>query len=150
MRKTPAGRRAVTRLPAPQLPPEVMARRVERLSHAVHERRALEVLYGGAWRVVHPHALGETGTGKLGLLTWQTAGLARGPGNPGEGWRLFDIARIEDAQVLRATFAPRPREAEATWTKGIGAPLAEVPPREAALEPAIPVAAVPDPFRLGA
>lgn len=141
MRQTPAGRRANRptpgRLPAPELPPETMARRVARLSRAVRERRALEVLYGGAWRVVHPHALGETGTGRLGLLTWQTAGLARGPGSPGEGWRLFDVARIEDAKLLRATFSPRPREAEA-WTKGISAPLAEVPPREAALGGVVP------------
>jgi hypothetical protein len=109
-----------------------MNRRIARLARAVQERRALELLYGGAWRVVHPHALGEMGTGRLGLLTWQTAGLARGPGSPGEGWRMFDVARIEEARALRATFAPRPREG-AAWTAGISAPLAEVPPREAAL-----------------
>lgn len=126
-----------------------MARRVARLSRAVRERRALEVLYGGAWRVVHPHALGEMGTGRLGLLTWQTAGLVRGPGSPGEGWRMFDVARIEDAELLRATFAPRPREAEA-WTKGIGAPLAEVPSREVALGAALAAGVLPDPFSVGA
>ncbi|WP_426954768.1 WYL domain-containing protein [Muricoccus radiodurans] len=131
MRKTPSRRRATS--PSPDLPPDVMARRVARLSRAVRDRRALEILYGGAWRVVHPHALGETGTGRLGLLTWQTAGRTAGPQNPGEGWRMFDVARIEDAELLRATFAPRPREG-AAWTAGIERPLAEVPSREAALE----------------
>ena len=115
----------------PELPPETMRRRVARLSEAVRERRAVELLYGGAWRVVHPHALGRTGTGRTGLLTWQTAGLARGPGSPGEGWRMFDVARIQDARLLHATFTPRPRAAE-RWSSGLPAPLAEVAPREAA------------------
>jgi predicted DNA-binding transcriptional regulator YafY len=117
----------------PELPPEVMERRAERLAEAVRARRALQIRYGGAWRVVHPHALGPTSTGKLGLLTWQTAGVARGPGDPGEGWRLFDVARIEDAQPLRATFTPRPRAARRGWTVGMPRPAAEVPGREEAL-----------------
>jgi len=98
----------------------------------VRERRALELLYGGAWRVVHPHAIGRMGTGRTGLLTWQTAGLARGPADPGEGWRMFDVARIEATRALRAHFAPRPRGGPA-WTAGIDAPVAEVPPRAEAL-----------------
>ncbi|MBY0338826.1 MAG: WYL domain-containing protein [Acetobacteraceae bacterium] len=134
MRKpTPAGRRAARRPPPPDLPPHIIERRVARLREAVQARRVLELRYGGAWRVVHPHALGRTGTGRIGLLTWQTAGLARGPGSPGEGWRMFDVARIEDARILHATFAPRPRRA-ARWTAGIGTPEAEVPTREAVLE----------------
>lgn len=118
-----------------------MQRRAERLAEAVRTRRVLQILYGGAWRVVHPHALGRTGTGRLGLLTWQTAGVARGPGDGGEGWRMFDVARIEDAQALRATFTPRPRAPRKPWTAGIAAPAAEVPPRDEALAaPAAPVA----------
>jgi WYL domain len=119
--------------PGPELPPERLQRRAERLAEAVRERRTLEIRYGGAWRVVHPHALGRTGTGRLGLLTWQTAGIARGPGYEGEGWRLFDVARIEDAQFLHATFTPRPRKPRKGWTAGIAAPAAEVPSREEAL-----------------
>jgi predicted DNA-binding transcriptional regulator YafY len=109
-----------------------MQRRLDRLSEAVRERRVIELRYGGAWRVVHPHAVGETRTGRLGLLTWQTAGLARGPGFPGEGWRMFDVARIEDARFLHATFVPRPRSAQ-RWTRGLPDPAAEAPSREAAL-----------------
>lgn len=104
-----------------------------RLAEAVRTRHVLHVRYGGAWRVVHPHALGRTGTGRLGLLAWQTAGVARGPGNEGEGWRLFDVARIEKAQFLHANFVPRPRATGKGWTAGIVAPAAEVPPRDEVL-----------------
>ena len=120
-------------IPSPPLSPR-LRRRIARLSLAVRERRALELRYGGAWRVVHPHAIGRTGTGRIGLLTWQTAGLARGPGADGEGWRLFDVSRIQDARALHATFTPRPRPARMrNWTTGIPAPEAAVPPREDAL-----------------
>lgn len=128
MPNTPVGPRAT---PSTS-PPRTLRRRIARLARAVRERRALELLYGGAWRVVHPHALGRTGTGRMGLLTWQTAGLARGPADPGEGWRLFDVARIEASRSLRAHFAPRPRGGPA-WTAGIDAPVAEVPSRDVAL-----------------
>lgn len=133
------------RVPAPELPPDLMRRRAERLAEAVRARRVLQILYGGAWRVVHPHALGRTGTGRLGLLTWQTAGVARGPGDGGEGWRMFDVARIEDAQALRATFTPRPRAPRKGWTAGIAAPAAEVPPRDEALAELVASAAPPPP-----
>jgi hypothetical protein len=136
MRQIPAGLRANASPPASR----TFRRRAARLADAVRERRALELLYGGAWRVVHPHAIGRMGTGRLGLLTWQTAGLARGPGDPGEGWRMFDVARIEGTRALRAHFAPRPRGGPA-WTAGIDTPLAEVPPRaEALAELAAPAA----------
>ena len=128
MRQLIAGPRAEALPPLPK----PLKRRVARLSQAVRERRALELLYGGAWRVVHPHAIGRMGTGRVGLLTWQTAGLARGPGDPGEGWRMFDVARIEGTRAQRAHFAPRPRPGP-SWTAGIGAPVAEVPSRAEAL-----------------
>ncbi|WP_159351252.1 WYL domain-containing protein [Roseomonas harenae] len=128
MRQTLAGLRADASPPLSRN----LRRRVARLSQAVRERRALELLYGGAWRVVHPHAIGRMGTGRIGLLTWQTAGLARGPDDPGEGWRMFDVERIEGSRALRAHFAPRPRGGPA-WTAGIDAPVAEVPSRAEAL-----------------
>ncbi|WP_043833067.1 hypothetical protein [Muricoccus aerilatus] len=135
MRKTPAGPRADASPPLSR----PLRRRIARLAQAVRERRALELFYGGAWRVVHPHAIGRMGTGRVGLLTWQTAGLARGPGDPGEGWRMFDVARIGASRALRAHFAPRPRPGSA-WTPGIDAPVAEVPSRDEALS-AVPLAA---------
>lgn len=126
-------RRPRRRAPAPELAPDLMQRRADYLAEAVRQRRALQLRYGGAWRVVHPHALGRTGTGRLGLLTWQTAGVPRGRGDGGEGWRMFDVARIEDAELLRATFTPRARAARKGWTPGIARPTSEVPSREEVL-----------------
>src|SRR5215212_10249905 len=66
------------------------------LLEALHRRRAVHLLYGGSWRVVHPHALGPTRTGKRAVLCWQTAGAGRS--GVAEGWRLFDLSRIEAAE----------------------------------------------------
>ncbi|MBW8269616.1 WYL domain-containing protein [Caldovatus aquaticus] len=100
-----------------------LARRAAWLGAAVRAHRALYLLYGGSWRVVHPHAVGRTARGKLVLLAWQTAGLGRSGSR--EGWRMFDVARIDGAEELRATFAPRPRtpRAGAAWTPGIRRPI---------------------------
>ena len=87
------------------------------LAEALHLRRAVQLLYDGAWRVVHPHALGRTGKGKLSLLAWQTAGIGRSA-EP-EGWRLFDLGRVAAAEALQASFAPRPQPASGRWTAGI-------------------------------
>jgi predicted DNA-binding transcriptional regulator YafY len=97
---------AIPSLPraAPRAAPRLGAR-AALLAAATRARRALELRYGGAWRVVHPHALGRTSRGRLALLAWQTAG-----GQPGrmEGWRLFDLTRIEAVEPLHAAFTPRP------------------------------------------
>ncbi|WP_165943463.1 WYL domain-containing protein [Roseicella aquatilis] len=95
-----------------------------RLADAVHGRRAVQLLYDGAWRVVHPHALGRSGNGKLQLLAWQTAGLGRSP--LPEGWRMFDLARVGGVELLQAQFAPRPQPADGRWTAGIAEPVAAV------------------------
>lgn len=133
MKAATASGRPRQRASLPEPSPEILRRRAEYLAEAVRLRRALQLLYGGVWRIVHPHALGTTGTGRLGLLTWQTAGRRRSRSEGGEGWRMFDVARIEDAQLLRATFTPRPRAAHKPWTPKIAAPAAEVPPRAQAL-----------------
>jgi hypothetical protein len=87
------------------------------LTEALHRRRAVHLRYDGAWRVVHPHALGRTARGGLSLLAWQTAGFGRSA-EP-EGWRLFDLTRIEATEMLQAGFAPRPQPASGRWTAGI-------------------------------
>ncbi len=38
-----------------------MQRCLARLSAAIRDRRVVEIRYGGAWQVVHPHAVGHTG-----------------------------------------------------------------------------------------
>ena len=95
------------------------------LLEALHRRRAVHLRYGGAWRVVHPHAMGPTRTGKRAVLCWQTAGGGRS--GVAEGWRLFDLARVEAAEMLGATFQPRPRPpAGKGWTSGVPDALAAV------------------------
>lgn len=103
-----------------------LAARAALLTAAIRARRALHLLYGGSWRVVHPHAVGRTSRGTLVLLAWQTAGFGRS--GEREGWRMFDVARIDGAEELRATFAPRPRGPNAGegWTRGILRPVAAV------------------------
>jgi predicted DNA-binding transcriptional regulator YafY len=125
--------------PSPELLSRSLRRRAKRLAEAVQARRVLHICYSGTWRVVHPHALGRTGRGHLGLLTWQTVGVVRGLGNDGEGWRLFNVARIEKIQFLHATFVPRPRAPGRGWTVGIIAPAAEVPSRDEFLAEVAPV-----------
>lgn len=90
------------------------------LTEALHRRRAVQLLYDGAWRVVHPHVVGRTARGGLSLLAWQTAGFGRSA-EP-EGWRLFDLGRVEAAEMLQAGFAPRERPASGRWTAGIKDP----------------------------
>jgi hypothetical protein len=94
------------------------------LADAVHGRRAVQLFYDGAWRVVHPHALGRSSKGKLSLLAWQTAGLGRSA-EP-EGWRMFDLGRVQAVELLQAHFAPRPQPANGRWTAGIAEPVAAV------------------------
>jgi len=87
------------------------------LADALHRRRAVQILYDGAWRVVHPHAIGRTAKGKLALLAWQTAGIGRSA-EP-EGWRLFDLGQVSAMEVLQARFGPRPQPPSGHWTAGI-------------------------------
>lgn len=94
------------------------------LAECLHRRRAVHLLYDGAWRVVHPHAIGRTARGMFALLGWQTAGFGRS-GVP-EGWRLFKISRIAAAEALQAGFAPRPRPATGRWTAGLGTEIAAI------------------------
>ena len=94
------------------------------LADAVRRRRAVQLLYDDAWRIVHPHALGRTTGGKLSLLAWQTAGFGRSA--IPEGWRLFDLDRIVAAEVLLAGFAPRPHPSSGRWSAGLSEELVAV------------------------
>lgn len=100
-----------------------LAARAAWLTAAIRARRALHLLYNGSWRVVHPHAVGRTSRDKTVLLAWQTAGFGRS--GEREGWRMFDVARIDAVEELRATFTPRPRTQRAgeAWTPGIRHPI---------------------------
>jgi hypothetical protein len=71
---------------------------------ALRARRALDLRYGGAWRRVHPHAVGRNARGRLALLAWQVAD-ERGAGRP-PGWRLFDLGRLEALEPCPERFRP--------------------------------------------
>lgn len=89
---------SLTRPPRP-------AAAVALLSAALRAHRALSLRYGGAWRVVHPHAVGRSSRGRLSLLAWQVAD-ERGTGHEA-GWRLFDLGRLEGLEPRREGFLPR-------------------------------------------
>jgi hypothetical protein len=74
------------------------------LAAALRARRALALRYGGAWRVVHPHAVGRTARGRLSLLAWQVTRDDEAEGH--EGWRLFDLARLEALEPRAEGFRP--------------------------------------------
>jgi len=75
------------------------------VSAALRARRALDLRYGGAWRRVHPHAVGRSARGRLSLLAWQIAD-ERGP-ERAAGWRLFDLSRLEALEPRTEHFSPR-------------------------------------------
>jgi hypothetical protein len=74
------------------------------VSAALRARRALDLRYGGAWRRVHPHAVGRSTRGRLSLLAWQVAD-ERGADRPA-GWRLFDLRRLEALEPRQERFRP--------------------------------------------
>lgn len=85
------------------LPPRPGAA-VALVSAALRARRALDLRYGGAWRRVHPHAVGRSARGRLSLLAWQVTD-ERGPDRK-PGWRLFDLARLEALEPRAERFRP--------------------------------------------
>jgi hypothetical protein len=72
------------------------------LVDAVRAHRAVELIYRGDSRIVHPHALYRSATGKLCLDGVQVAGATRSGALP--GWREFELMKIADVRVLESTF----------------------------------------------
>ena len=72
------------------------------LVDAVRAHRAVELIYRGDSRVVHPHAVYRSATGKLCLDGVQVAGASRSGALP--GWREFELMKIADVRVLESTF----------------------------------------------
>lgn len=76
----------------------------EQLRFAIGNRRLLGLVYSGSLRLVEPHDYGVH-KGVTRLLAYQHKGPSRS-GRPSlSGWRLFDVAKITQAIVLRQTFA---------------------------------------------
>jgi WYL domain len=80
------------------------------LVDAVRAHRVVELAYRGRTgvgaRIVQPHAVYRTSTGKLCLDGVQISGETRSGRLP--GWREFELMRVTDVRVLDATFSPAP------------------------------------------
>jgi hypothetical protein len=72
------------------------------LVDAVRAHRAVELIYRGGSRIVHPHAVYRSTAGKLCLDGVQVAGVSRSGALP--GWREFELMKIADVRVLETTF----------------------------------------------
>jgi hypothetical protein len=69
---------------------------------AIANRRLVELRYGGAARTAEPHDYGIQ-NGRPRLLVFQLRGPAR-PGHAPTGWRLLDVAKIDEIAALEDTF----------------------------------------------
>jgi hypothetical protein len=75
----------------------------QRIRFAIAHKRLVEIAYKGGGRIAEPHDYGLQ-HGVARLLVYQLRGPAR-PGQNPEGWRLFDIPKIESLVVLDIEFS---------------------------------------------
>src|SRR6185503_8521093 len=78
------------------------------ICQAIEEHHLLWLRYRGERRIVEPHIYGEDSHGRELLSAYQIAGGSRS-GQP-VGWKLFDMEKIEDVEVLSRRF-PEPEPA---------------------------------------
>ena len=69
---------------------------------AVAGRKYLTFFYDGAYRSVEPYCHGLGPTGAEVLKAYQVEGYV--PSDTPQGWKLFEVARIQRMQILAATF----------------------------------------------
>ncbi|MEN5313528.1 hypothetical protein [Pseudomonas koreensis] len=73
---------------------------------AISNYQVLTFTYSGIPRVVEPHAVGLSRTGKEVIRCFQTHG---GHVTPGHEWDLCELNKISDLKISGATFhTPRP------------------------------------------
>lgn len=75
----------------------------EQLKFAIANKLLLRVSYNEAARVVEPHDYGVQ-KGREKLLAYQLRRIAGSPRRDVSGWRLLDIEKIGDCEVLDETF----------------------------------------------
>lgn len=88
----------------PGMPADAPWRRtLIRLAQAIDRRREVRILYGPdlSVRLVLPHALGVSRSGKPALLAWQQGGGAK---ETETGWRQFNLEKIAAVDVSKSTF----------------------------------------------
>jgi len=74
-----------------------------RLRYAIENKRLVQVRYHGRSRVAEPHDYGvQKGIERLFVFQLRASGPSR---ENVRGWRLLDLAKIEDCVVLDETFA---------------------------------------------
>ena len=74
-----------------------------RIRFAIANKRLLEIRYNGGLRLVEPHDYGVLRRIER-LLIYQLGGPVRRSNRTQVGWRLFDVAKIEECSVLEKTF----------------------------------------------
>lgn len=73
---------------------------------AIHSHQVLAFSYSGLERLIEPHAVGISRTGKQVLRCYQIQG---GHITPGHDWDLCELAKIRDLRTTGSTFLnPRP------------------------------------------
>src|ERR1700736_1038050 len=70
------------------------------LHHAIENKQLLRFKYNGHVRIAEPHEYGIQ-NGIIRLLCWQVGGRS---GGRILGWRLIDVADIQDGQMLNRCF----------------------------------------------
>ena len=79
----------------------------EEIIAAIENQNLIEFKYDGCYRVVEPHTLGVSKTGKENLSAFQTEGTSVHGDVP--GWKQFTLIKIKEMNVLDKTFDdPRP------------------------------------------
>jgi hypothetical protein len=80
------------------------------LLDAVRAHRVVELAYRGragvGARIVHPHAVYRTSSGKLCMEGVQVGGETRSGSLP--GWREFELMKVVEVRVLSTVFEPAP------------------------------------------
>lgn len=79
----------------------------ERIRQAIYRRHFLQLDYNGSTRIVEPHIYGVDTRGNEALSAYQVAGGSLS--GESAGWKMFDLAKVGDIQMLAAHFSkPRP------------------------------------------
>jgi len=77
------------------------------ITAAIHGKRRLHVQYKGqAARVIEPHLLYRTGSGRFVMQAYQVSGYTSGRRKP-PFWRPFQLAKVTAVHVTDDLFVPR-------------------------------------------
>jgi hypothetical protein len=73
------------------------------LKYAIANKRLIRFRYSGVLRIAEPHDFGSQ-KGRVRLLVHQLHSLGGASANAANGWRLLDVAKIEDLDILNDQF----------------------------------------------